>query len=112
MGKNHGNKKNNKRHKNNKRNNKKKNNKKNKGKKDKGMFGGLHGAFGGGNDAPKANGNKQQQQQFDDASDSDDLIEECECHSVDGNPKATPAAARSAYQQDEEQDENVQCRQM
>lgn len=104
--------KNNKRHKNNKRNNKKKNNKKNKGKKDKGMFGGLHGAFGGGNDAPKANGNKQQQQQFDDASDSDDLIEECECHSVDGNPKATPAAARSAYQQDEEQDENVQCRQM
>merc|ERR1712129_657951 len=104
---------NNKRHKNNKRNNKKKNNKKNKGKKDKGMFGGLHGAFGGGNDAPKANGNKQQQQQqFDGASDSDDLIEECECHSVDGNPKATPAAARSAYQQDEEQDENVQCRQM
>jgi len=103
--------KNNKRHKNNKRNNKKKNNKKNKGKKEKGMFGGLHGAFGGGN----ANGNnkQQQQQQFDDASDSDDLIEECECHSVDGNPKATPAAARNAYtQEDDDEQENVQCRQM
>merc|ERR1740123_1553314 len=83
-----------------------------KAKKEKGMFGGLHGAFGGGN----ANGNnkqQQQQQQFDDASDSDDLIEECECHSVDGNPKATPAAARNAYtQEDDDEQENVQCRQM
>merc|ERR1712130_678217 len=66
--------KNNKPHKNNKRNKNKNKNKKNKNKNNKGMFGGLHGAFGG--DA------KSTEDVMD--ADDDDLIEECECHSVDG----------------------------
>merc|ERR1712157_277013 len=91
-------------------NKKRKNNKKNKRKnsKSKGMFGGLHGAFGGGGgdnkmDMDDNNGN---------VSDEDDvMIEECECHSVDGNPKATPASASNYYQDDEDDGDNVQCRQ-
>jgi len=97
--------KNNKRHKNNKRNKNKNKNKKNKNK-NKGMFGGLHGAFGG--------DTKNNMDDNDDDNDLDnDLVEECECHSVDGNPKATPASASNYYNQDDEEDgDNVQCRQM
>merc|ERR1712048_770170 len=92
-------------------NNKRKNNKKNKRKnsKRKGMFGGLHGAFGGGGGGD----NKMDMDDNGNVSDEDDvLIEECECHSVDGNPKATPASASNYYQDDEDDGDNVQCRQM
>merc|ERR1712154_604877 len=90
---------NNKRHKNNKRKNKNKN---------KGMFGGLHGAFGG-----DTKSNKEDAMNVSDDDDMSDMVEECECHSVDGNPKATPASASNYYNQDDEEDgDNVQCRQM
>ena len=38
-------------------------------------------------------------------------IEEVEAYDVDDNPKATPASAKSSYDEDEEQ-QNVQCRHM
>merc|ERR1712228_557125 len=92
---------------------KKKKNKKNKNKKNKnknkGMFGGLHGAFGGDTKSNK----EDQGMNVSDDDDMNDMVEECECHSVDGNPKATPASASNYYNQDEEEDgDNVQCRQM
>jgi len=50
---------------------------------------------------------------LDEAEDDDDLVEEVECHSVDGNPKATPASASNYYDHDDDEDgDGVQCRQM
>jgi len=49
---------------------------------------------------------------LDEEEDDLDMMEEVECHSVDGNPKATPAAANNYYDQDDEDGEGVQCRQM
>jgi len=102
--------------KNNRRKNGKNKNQK-KGKKG-GVFGGLQGAFGG-DQGPKQKGNgkgshsnsKLQGMELDEE-DDDDLMEEVECHSVDGNPKATPAAANNYYDQDDDDGEGVQCRQM
>ena len=106
-----GKKKNDKR-KNNKRKNNKKNNKKRKSM-NKGMFGGLAGAFGGGADDGTGKDNSQNSMDMDDEEEEEELIEECEAESVEGNPKATPASAQNYYNQDEEDEgENVQCRQM
>ena len=105
--------------KNNRQNNRRKNqkNKNKKGKKGggggQGMFGGLHGAFG---DQSGAKGGKRKNPQsasMEIDEEDEELIEEVECHSVDGNPKATPATASNYYNQDEEEDgDGVQCRQM
>merc|ERR1719203_55477 len=72
----------------------------------KGAFSGLHGAFGAGDQKNKGRSPPM------DVDDEDDLIEEVECHSVDGNPKATPAAASNYYSQDDDESDGVQCRQM
>jgi len=87
---------------------------KGKGKKGKGggkggMFSGLQGAFGDG--PKKGQGNKEKERMSEDEREEDEMIEEVECHSIEGNPKATPAAARN-YQQEDDEEEGVQCRQM
>jgi len=88
----------------------KKQKKKQKKKKQKGgVFGGLHGHFG---DNKKGKNKQNEEMNVDEEEDIDDMIEEVECHSVDGNPKATPASASNYYQEDQDDGENVQCRQM
>ena len=102
----------------NKRNSRKKNgkkggnNKKNKNSKG-GMFGGLAGAFGGGGGGGNNNNNKNKNDTTEKMDEDEDYeeIEEVECHTIDGNPKATPASASNYYQDDEDGD-GVQCRQM
>jgi len=42
----------------------------------------------------------------------EDIEELCQTEDVDGNPHATPASAKSAYDEDEDEDQNVSCRQM
>merc|ERR1712173_160781 len=97
--------------KNNRRKNGKNKNQKNKGSKKGGVFGGLQGAFGGDQQSKGKNSSKSQME-VDDDRDSDDMVEEVECHSVDGNPKATPASANNYYDQDDSEGDGVQCRQM
>eukprot|EP01083_Nonionella_stella_P033928 92823_1 len=86
----------------NKKGNKKKRNKK--GGKG-GVFGGLAGHYE----------NKNKAKQTIDAmdEDEDEMFEEVQCHSIDGNPKATPASAGNYYNQDDDDEtDGVQCRQM
>jgi len=90
---------------------------KNKGKKNKGgMFSGLQGAFGAENGGKggkgKGKGSEREKMEEDERDTEDDMVEEVECHTVDGNPKATPASASNYYQDDEEEGDGVQCRQM
>lgn len=87
---------------------------KGKGKKNKGgMFSGLQGAFGAENNGQRKGKNKEKEKMEEDERVSEDeMIEEVECHSVDGNPKATPASASNYYQDDDQDEEGVQCRQM
>jgi len=54
----------------------------------------------------KANKNQSNQNE------EDSLEELCDTEDVDGNPHATPASAKSAYDEDEEESQNVSCRQM
>jgi len=49
---------------------------------------------------------------MDEDEDDEDMIEEVECHSVDGNPKATPASASNYHDEDGDDGDGVQCRQM
>jgi len=108
-------------------NNRKNKQKKNAGKKGKnkkgggggggggsgGMFSGLQGAFGGGGGGDKNKKMELDNNNDDDDEEDDELIEEVQCHTVDGNPKATPATASNYYQDDDEEDgDGVQCRQM
>jgi len=87
---------------------------KKKGKKGKrggnsGMFGGLHGAFEGNNGQKRRNSKSQR----DSMELDEEMVEEVECHSVDGNPKATPASASNYYDRDDDDEgDGVQCRQM
>jgi hypothetical protein len=48
--------------------------------------------------------NKNQNEEIDE--------EICESENVDGNPQATPASAKTAYEEDEDDTQNVSCRQM
>jgi len=43
---------------------------------------------------------------------SEEVEELCESENIDGNPQATPASAKTAYEEDEEDNQNVSCRQM
>lgn len=43
---------------------------------------------------------------------SEESEELCETEDVDGKPHATPASAQSAYDEDEDEGQNVSCRQM
>jgi len=92
--------------------NRRKNGKNKKGKNKKGgVFGGLQGAFGD-QAANKKKGRKGSAEQMELDEEEDDLVEEVECHSVDGNPKATPASASNYYDDDNDEEDGVQCRQM
>jgi len=84
---------------------------KGKGKKNKGMFSGLQGAFGNEN-GQKGGKAKKEKMDEDVREDEEEMIEEVECHSIEGNPKATPAASRNYHQEDDDEEEGVQCRQM
>jgi len=43
---------------------------------------------------------------------NEECEEFCETEDVDGNPHATPASAQSAYEEDDDEAQNVSCRQM
>jgi len=40
------------------------------------------------------------------------MIEEVECHEVDGKPQPTPATAKGLHDEDDEERDGVSCQQM
>jgi len=60
----------------------------------------------------KNNANKSKKKKGKNKNQNDEETEEVETEDVDGNPHATPASAKSAYDDDDEEGQNVSCRQM
>lgn len=56
----------------------------------------------------EAKNNKNQNKQ----EEEEETEQHCETEDVDGNPHATPASAKSAYEEDDDEGQNVSCRQM
>jgi len=40
------------------------------------------------------------------------MIEDVECHEVEGKPQPTPAAAKGVHDEDDEERDGVSCQQM
>lgn len=61
---------------------------------------------------PKQKKRKNKKKSSDRMDLDEDFVEEVIADDIDGDPHATPASARSAYDEDDDETEGVQCRQM
>jgi len=64
-------------------------------------------------ETPSSDSNKTKKRNSDSnkEEDEEDIIE-VECHEVEGKPQATPASAKGAHDEDEEDREGVPCQSM